>query len=61
MGEQERWQAVCLRLMVEVGNMTQFPNLETQPDRDFQVARAGAAVAVHPFHGALSFGGLRPM
>lgn len=35
-GEEERWQAVCLRLMVEVGNMTQFPNLETQPDRDFR-------------------------
>lgn len=43
--EESRWQETTLALMVEVGSMTRFPNLEAQPDRDFQVARAQAAVA----------------
>lgn len=43
--QEDRWQPVALRLMVEVGEMTQFPNLESQSDSEFQVARAKAAVA----------------
>lgn len=43
--EEERWQQATLHLMVEVGGMTRFPNLETQVDSEFQVARAQAAVA----------------
>jgi hypothetical protein len=43
--DENRWQSSTLQLMVEIGSMQRFPNLEAQEDSEFQISRANAAVA----------------
>jgi hypothetical protein len=44
-GNEAQYQEATLRLMMEVGNMTSFPELESLEDRDILVPKAKKAVA----------------
>jgi Restriction endonuclease len=45
MEHEDRYQALTVNLILTIGRMEEFPNLEAQPDREEKIATAKAAVA----------------